>query len=123
GVGGGMVMEILTIDLGVLQIRPGRLLQREPTAIGLEPPVEQPQRLILLRRDEADHLLGETLGGLDRFDVGEEAVFVLVDVDLANASDCLLHCRHVSTPNSFVSFAAYAASCRRRTPLITSLQA
>ena len=50
------------------------------------------------------------LGALTELDVGEEAVFVLVDVDLANAGDRLLHCRHVSSPILFC--AAYAATLR-----------
>ena len=119
----GIVIEILEVDLGVVHVGPGRLLHGQPAAIGLEPPLEQPVGLALLRRDEADDLLVEALRGLDRFDVGVEAVFVLVDVDLADAGDGLLHCRHGSTPNPFRHAAVNAASWRCRIRLISSLKA
>ncbi len=92
--GSRIVIKVLEIDLGVNDVRPGRLLHGDPAAIGLEPPVEQPVGLALLGRDKANGLLVQALGGPYRLDVGGEAVFVLVDVDLANAGDGLLHCRH-----------------------------
>src|SRR5215469_2704148 len=83
-----------------MDVRPFRLLQGEPAAIGLKPPFGQPFGLALLGRDEPDDVLVEALGGLDRFNVGKEAVFVLVDVNLFDAGDGFLRCRHWPTPNS-----------------------
>src|SRR5262245_44922717 len=94
----GIVIELLEVDLGVVNIGPSRLFQGEPAAIGLEPPGEQPIGLALLGRDEPDHVLVQALRRLDRLDLGGEAVFVLVDVDLFDASNGFLHGRHVFSP-------------------------
>ncbi len=83
--GRGVIIKVLIVDRAVLHPRPGRLLQGEPAAIGFEPPVQQPLRLVLLGRDEADGILGEALGSLLHLDIGDETVFVLVHVDGADA--------------------------------------
>ena len=62
----GVVIEVLEVDFRIVDVRPGRLLHGQPAAIGLEPPGEQPVGLVLLGRDEADHVLGQALGGRDR---------------------------------------------------------
>jgi hypothetical protein len=94
----------LEVDLGILHVRPFRLLHGEPAAIGFEPPLGQPLGLALLGRDEADDVLVEALRGLHRLDIGEEAVLILIDVDRLNAGDGFLHCGHFYS--KFLSLAA-----------------
>ena len=91
-----VVIEVLVVDLVVVDPRPVRLLHGEPAAIGVETPRQHPFRLVLLGRNEPDGVLGKALRGLVGFDVGDEPVLVLVDVDAANPLDRLLHCRHSS---------------------------
>jgi len=50
--------------------------------VGLEAPFEEPGGLVLLRRDEADDVLVQTLGDLVLFDGGDEAVLVLLSGQL-----------------------------------------
>src|SRR6185312_17098828 len=66
----------------------------QPAPIGLKPPGEHPLRLALLGRDKADDILGKPLRGLVGFDIGDESVLVLVDVDAADPLDRLLDGRH-----------------------------
>ena len=80
--GGGVVIEVLEVDLGVVDLGPGRLLHLQPAAIGLEAGLQHPGRLVLLVRDEADDVLVQALGRIFGLDVGREAVLVLVDVDV-----------------------------------------
>ena len=91
-----VVIEVLVVDLVVVHPRPVRLLHGEPAAIGVETPRQHPFRLVLLGRNEPDRVLGKALRGLVGLDVGDEPVFVLVDVDAANPLDRLLDCRHSS---------------------------
>src|SRR6185295_3862107 len=49
---------------------------------GLQAPFEEPRGLVLLRRDEADDVLVQTLGDLVLFDGGDEAVLVLLSGQL-----------------------------------------
>ena len=72
-----VVDDVLVVDRVVLDVLPGRLLHRQPQAIRLQAPLEQPLRLVLLLRDQPDDVLVEPLGDRLGFDVGEEAVFVL----------------------------------------------
>src|SRR5215213_4161965 len=78
----GIVIEILEIDFRVGDARPLGLGHGEPVPIGFKAPCEHPFGLALLARNEDDDLLGEALGGLFGFDIGREAVFVLIDVDI-----------------------------------------
>src|SRR5262245_28034231 len=94
--GRGVVMDVLIIDRGVGHARPAGLAHGEPAPIGVEPPGEHPFGLVLLRRDEADDVFVEALGGLLGLDDGFESVLVLVDVDAANLLDGLLYGRHSS---------------------------
>src|SRR5208283_4627011 len=55
----GVVIEALVVDRRMLDPRPARLIHREPTAIGAQPPFGQPVRLVLLGRNEADDLFRE----------------------------------------------------------------
>jgi hypothetical protein len=41
-----------------------------------------------------DYVLGQAFGGLVGFDIGDEPVLVLVDIDVADPLDGLLHGRH-----------------------------
>ena len=90
----GVVVEILVVDLRIVHARPGRLLHAEPAAIGLQPPLGHPFRLVLLRRDEADDVLVQPLRREVGLDVGREAVFVLVDVERPDLRDRLLNSGH-----------------------------
>jgi hypothetical protein len=89
-----IIIEVLVVDRAVIDARPLRLAHGQPAAIGVEPPLQHPGGLVLLRRDEADGILGQALGGLVGFDIGDEPVLVLVDIDVADPLDGLLHGRH-----------------------------
>ncbi len=75
-----VVVHVLVVDLRVVDLRPGGLvpflehLQESP--IGLEPPLEEPFRLFLLRGDQPHGVFAETLGHELGLDIGLEAVFV-----------------------------------------------
>src|SRR5690606_2792865 len=82
------------VDPRIAHLGPGRLNHVTPARIGFQPPVEHPLRFALLLRNEADNVLAETARRLDRFDLGFEAVLVLIDVDLADLVNRLLNCCH-----------------------------
>src|SRR5262249_41027558 len=71
-----------------------RLAHGQPAPESLEPPREHPLGLVLLRRDEADGVFVEPLGGALGFDIGDEAVLILINVDAADLLDGLLNGRH-----------------------------
>jgi hypothetical protein len=73
----GVVADPLVVDFRVPDLRPGRLLHREPVAERLEAPLGEPDRLVLLRGDQADHVLRKTLRDDVGFDVRDETVLVL----------------------------------------------
>src|SRR5207237_9830972 len=77
-----VVADRLVIDRVVMHVRPRRLFHREPVAERLQSPVEEPLRLLLLRRDEADDVFVEAGRSDVRLDVGDEAVLVLLAGDL-----------------------------------------
>ena len=62
GLGRGVIIGVLVIDLRDVELGPVDLFHLEPGAIGLEPPVEHPLGLVLLGRDEADGVLVQALG-------------------------------------------------------------
>ena len=78
--GRGEVVRVLVVDLGDLQVCPvGRLAlfqELEKVPEGLEPVLEEPLGLLLLRRDVTHRVLGEPLGCLLAGDVRDEAVLV-----------------------------------------------
>ena len=71
-----VIDDVLVVDRLVLDVLPGGLLHREPQAVSLQPPLQQPVRLLLLFRDQPDDALVETLGDRLRLDVGVKAVLV-----------------------------------------------
>ena len=81
--GRAVVVAVLVVDLGVVHMRPVRLLHLQPQAVGLQPPLQHPLGLVLLRADEADDVLVQPLRGLLALDVRDEAVGVLLLGDLA----------------------------------------
>ena len=72
-----VVRDRLVVDRRVVDVRPGRLVHREPVPVGLEPPLGHPVRLALLRRDEAHDVLGQAGRQRLLLDVGDEAGLVL----------------------------------------------
>src|SRR3546814_11427764 len=54
-----IIISILIIDRRHVELRPVGRLHRLPMAKRLQPPVEHPFGLVLLRRNEADRLLGD----------------------------------------------------------------
>ncbi len=75
-----VVADVLEVDPRILDVRPGRLGHGEPVPVGLQPKLEQPLRLVLLARDEPDHVLAQPFRHHVRLDVGHEAVLVgLID--------------------------------------------
>jgi len=71
-----VVNDVLVVDRVVLDVLPGRLFHREPEAIRLQAPLEQPLRLVLLLRDQPHDVFAETFGNRLAFDVGDEPVLV-----------------------------------------------
>ncbi len=80
----GVVARGLVIDRRVVHVRPGRLLHRQPVTEGLEAPLQHPVRLLFLRGDEPDDVFVEAEGSVVGFDVGDEAVLVLLPGDFLN---------------------------------------
>jgi hypothetical protein len=91
-----IVIHVLVIDRPVLDPGPARLAHRQPAAISVQAPGEHPFRLVFLSRNEMDGAFGKPLGSLVGFDVGDESVLVLVDIDAADLLDGSLHGRHCS---------------------------
>src|SRR5262249_19585719 len=93
---GGVIVQVLVVDWPVLDARPARLAHGLPAAERVHPPAQHPVRLALLGPDEAGGLFGEPPGGLVGFDMGDESIRVLIDVDAADLLDGLLYGRHSS---------------------------
>src|SRR5881628_2450616 len=74
----GVVDDVLVVDRWIRDVRPLRLLHREPVAVRLQAPLEEPLGLVLLLRDEPDDVLVEALRRLVLIKVGDEAVLVLL---------------------------------------------
>jgi hypothetical protein len=74
----GIIDDILKIDAGDLQVSPFRLLHGEPMAVGLQAELQEPFRLLLLRRDQPDHLFIETLLNHFGLHIGGEPEFILL---------------------------------------------
>ena len=121
-----IVVDVLVIDLVIRDPRPFGLLHGLPALVSVEAPGQHPFGLVLLGRDEADHVLGDALGGLLHLDRGLEPVLVLVEVDRADPVDGFLHCRHCTSPDlhrrqgpgvfarGWLGWAALQAACPRR---------
>ncbi len=54
-----VIADALVVYLRIGDVRPVRLLHREPPAIGFQTPLEQPLRLVLLERDQPDGIFAE----------------------------------------------------------------
>ncbi len=106
-----IIIGVLIIDLRIVDARPGRLAHGQPALIGFQPPGQHPFRLVLLGRDEANGVFRKPLGGLLGFDIGDEPVFVLINVDASDLLDGLLYGRHSSLRSRFqgprVGFVGY----------------
>jgi hypothetical protein len=76
GLGGGIVVQRLIVGGHIGDLGPGRLVHGLPAFQRLEPPVQQPVRLALLGRDEADRVGAQADGCELLFDIGDEAVLV-----------------------------------------------
>src|SRR5262245_15555116 len=96
--GSGVIDDVLVVDLRVADVRPGRLGHRQPVAVRLEPPLEHEGRLPLLGGDGPDDLLVQPLRDRVGFDVGGEAVLVVLGRQVL---ECLGRSRHRVLP-SFV---------------------
>ncbi len=82
-------MQVLEVDRRIIHPRPIRLDHGLPAAERIQPPFQQPGRLILLGRNIPDDVLIEALGRQFGFDIGYEPVFVLVDIDRLDGIDRL----------------------------------
>ena len=109
-----IVIGVLIIDLRIIDACPSRLAHGEPALKGFEPPGQHPFRLILFGRNETDGIFRQALRGLLGFDIGDEPVFILVNVDTADLFDGLLYGRHSSLRSRFqgprVGFVGYGRS-------------
>src|SRR3989454_2645513 len=74
----GVVDDVLVVDRWIGDVRPLRLLHREPVAVRPETPLEEPLGLVLLARNEPDDVLVEALRRLVLIEIGDEAVLVLL---------------------------------------------
>ena len=74
--GGGVVVDVLKVDLGVADLGPVRLRHLLPGSEGAQAPFEQPVGLVLLGGDHADGVGGQALGGDIHLDVGLEPPLV-----------------------------------------------
>ncbi len=83
GLGRGVIIGVLIVDLGDVELGPVDLLHLQPGAIGLEPPFEHPLGLALLGGDEADRVLVEALGRELLLDVRGEAPLIILGQRLA----------------------------------------
>jgi hypothetical protein len=77
-----------------MDARPVRLFHGQPAAISVEAPFQHPFRLVLLGRDQADHVFIQARRHGVGFDIGLEPVFVLVHVDRADLVYGLLNRSH-----------------------------
>jgi hypothetical protein len=89
-------VDVLEIDFRIVDARPGRLVESQPAAKRAKPPLEHPLGFVLLRRDQPDDVLVQALGGLVHLDQRLESVFILIDIDLADPIDRVLHSRHIA---------------------------
>src|SRR5881397_9829 len=74
----GVVDDVLVVDRWIGDVRPLRLLHREPVAVRPQAPLEEPLGLILLARNQPDDVLVEALRRLVLIKVGDEAVLILL---------------------------------------------
>ena len=93
-----VVIEVLIVDLRIMDARPLRLLHGQPAAIGLQPPLQHPGRLVLLCGNEADGIFRQPARGLVGLDKRLKSISILVDVDPPDAIDRLLDGWHSFPP-------------------------
>ena len=79
---GRVVDDRLVVDRGVVDVGPLWLLHGQPVPVGLQPPFEHELGLVLLGRDQSDHVFVQAPGHGVRLDVGDESVLVLLSRDL-----------------------------------------
>ena len=75
--GRAVVGDVLKINRWIFHVRPGRAFQFFPVPKCLQPPLEQPLRLVLLGGDEPDGILAQARLERLALDVGDEAVLVV----------------------------------------------
>ena len=76
--GRGVINDVLVVDGRVVDVRPGGLLHGQPVPVGLEAPFQQPLRLVLLGRNQADDVLVQAAGDGIGFDVGDEPPLIFL---------------------------------------------
>ena len=89
----------LIVNRPIRDVRPRGLLHRGPQPVGLQSPLEQPVRLLLLLGDRSDGLLAQPTRDLVGFDIAHEAVLVLLRGELL---DRLRGCAHFSRSWTYV---------------------
>ena len=104
-------MDILEIDLRIIDPRPCGFFQSKPALERIQPPFEHPFRLVLLGRNHPDRIFVQTLRSCIAFDNGLETVFVLVNVDLTDLINGLLHGRHGALQSRRVKAGSLLTSC------------
>ncbi len=86
------ISDVLKINFRIFDELPRRFGHGQPMAVGLEPPVGQPRRLFLLRRNQADGVLAQARRCGLGFDIGDEAVFVILFDQALNGFGGGAHC-------------------------------
>ena len=89
-----IVIEVLVVDFGIMDARPFRLRHGQPAAIGLQPPLQHPGRLVLFRGNEGDGVLRQPLWSLVGLDQRLKPITILIDVNPPDAFDRLLYGWH-----------------------------
>src|SRR5207248_11447718 len=93
--GSGVVNDVLVIDRRILHVRPLglslSLRERSPVPVGLKPPLQHELRFTFLGRNEADHILVQTLGDPFFLNIGDEAPLVLAFGKISNCVKVRAH--------------------------------
>ena len=106
---GRVIADRLIINRLILYMRPTRLLHRLPMAERLQPPVEQPLRLLFLGRDVPNHILVQPRRQRVRFHIRVETPLVFLlnklinDFALAAHRDTSCSAHAGQTPRMFIS--------------------
>ena len=94
--GRGIIVSVLIVHRRIEHLGPCRLFHVLPAAERFQTPFQHPFRFVLFRGDVANGILRQADRRLFGFDLGREAVFVLLH--FANGFDCLLDGRHFNSP-------------------------
>ena len=73
-----IINDVLVVDRGIVYVGPRRLGHGLPVTVGLQAPLEQPLRLLLLGGNQADDVFTQAAGDGIGFDVGDEPPLIFL---------------------------------------------